>query len=76
MIGLVKGLKGYEGVSQKDYEYVLAETGFADKSDFDFEEFVEICGELKDILLSPGPKSKARVAERARIPVEKSGGGV
>lgn len=76
VIGLVMSLKGYEGVSQRDYEYVLAETGFADKSDFDFEEFVEICGELKDILLSPGPKSKARVAERARIPVEKSGGGV
>ena len=42
VIGLVKSLKGYEGVSQKDYEYVLAETGFADKSDFDFEEFVEV----------------------------------
>ena len=42
VIGLIRSLKGYEGVSQKDYEYVLTETGFADKSGFDFEEFVEV----------------------------------
>ena len=43
VVGLVKSLKGYEGVSQKDYEYVLTETGFADKLDFNFDEFVEVC---------------------------------
>lgn len=42
VIGLIKRLKGYEGVSQKDYEYVLMETGFADKTDFNFDEFVEV----------------------------------
>lgn len=42
VIGLIKSLKGYEGVSQKDYEYVLTETGFADKPDFNFDEFVEV----------------------------------
>lgn len=42
VIGLIKSLRGYEGVSQKDYEYVLTETGFADKSDFIFDEFVEV----------------------------------
>jgi glycerol-3-phosphate dehydrogenase len=42
VIGLIKSLKGYEGVSQKDYEYVLTETGFAGKSDFNFDEFVEV----------------------------------
>ena len=42
VIGLIKSLKEYEGVSQKDYEYVLTETGFADKSDFNFDEFVEV----------------------------------
>ena len=42
VIGLIRSLKGYEGVSQKDYEYVLTETGFADKSDFNFDEFVEV----------------------------------
>ena len=42
VIGLIKSLKGYEGVSQKDYEYVLTETGFADKSGFIFDEFVEV----------------------------------
>jgi len=74
VIGLIKSLKEYEGVSQRDYEYVLTETGFAGKSDFNFDEFVEICGELRDIVFSP--VSKALVAERSRIPVEKSGGGV
>ena len=42
VITLIKSLKGYEGVSHKDYEYVLTETGFADKSDFNFDEFVEV----------------------------------
>ena len=41
-IGLIKSLKGYEGVSQKDYEYVLTETGFADKTEFNVDEFVEV----------------------------------
>ena len=92
VIGLIKSLNGYAGVSQKDYEYVLTETGFADKLDFNFDEFVEvwwtfplirlagfadslqICGELRDIVFSPVPR--ALMAERSRIPVEKSGGGV
>ena len=42
VIGLIKNLKGYERVSHKDYEYVLTETGFADKAAFDFDEFVEV----------------------------------
>jgi len=45
VIGLIRSLKGYEGVSQKDYEYVLTETGFTDKSDFNLDEFVEVCSE-------------------------------
>jgi len=44
VIGLIKSLKGYEEVSQKEYEYVLTETGFADKSDFNIDEFVEVWG--------------------------------
>ena len=42
MFGLIGSLKGCKGVSQKDYEYVLTETGFAGKSDFNFDEFVEV----------------------------------
>jgi glycerol-3-phosphate dehydrogenase len=42
LISLIRNLKGYEGVSQKVYEYVLTETGFVGKSDFGFEEFVEV----------------------------------
>lgn len=42
VISLIRSLKGYEGVSQKDYEYVLTETGFVDRSGFDLEEFIEV----------------------------------
>ena len=42
--GLIGSLKGYEGESQKDYECVLAETSFSGKSDFNFDEFVEVWG--------------------------------
>ena len=42
VIGLIKSLRGYEAVSQKDYEYVLMETGFADKPDLNIDEFVEV----------------------------------
>jgi len=42
VFGLIESLKGYEGVSRKDYEYALTETGFADKPDFNFDEFVEV----------------------------------
>jgi Ca2+-binding EF-hand superfamily protein len=39
----------------------------------DFEEFIEICGNLKDVGVTPSTVLKK---ERKRIPVEKSGGGV
>ena len=44
VFGLIESLKGYEGVSRKDYDYVLTETGFAGKSNFNFDEFVEVWG--------------------------------
>lgn len=42
VFGLIESLKGYEGVSRKDYEYALTETGFTDKPEFNFDEFVEV----------------------------------
>lgn len=42
VFGLIESLKGYEGVSHKDYEYALMETGFTDKPEFNFDEFVEV----------------------------------
>lgn len=33
---------GYDGIKDKDLEYILAETGLADRHDFDFDEFVEV----------------------------------
>ena len=41
---LVKGLRGFEGIKSKDYEYVLEEAGFAPNKDVDFDEFVEVSG--------------------------------
>ena len=39
---LVKGLRGFEEVKQKDYDYVLEEVGFASRKELDFDEFVEV----------------------------------
>ncbi|KAF8992697.1 hypothetical protein BDQ17DRAFT_1546385 [Cyathus striatus] len=62
---------GYEGVLGKDYVYVLEEAGFGDRVDVDFDEFVEISGNLKEVSVVPSaPVTKQK---RMRIPVEKSG---
>ncbi|KAG8214396.1 FAD dependent oxidoreductase-domain-containing protein [Butyriboletus roseoflavus] len=67
---------GYEGFREADYRYVFAQEGLDDRrqTDVDVDEFIEICGQLKDVSMM----SMAKVAkkERKRIPVEKSGGGV
>ncbi|TFK34145.1 DAO-domain-containing protein [Crucibulum laeve] len=71
--GLVKEVPGYAGVSRKEYDYVLEEAGFKNRKDMDFEEFVEVFGNLKDVAFAPvASKQKKRLS----IPVEKSGGGV
>lgn len=72
--GAVREVAGYEGVSGKDFEYVLEEAGLRGVLGVDFDEFVEVCGNLKEVALLPVQKNKKR--ERLRIPVEKSGGGV
>ncbi|GLB40496.1 putative FAD-dependent glycerol-3-phosphate dehydrogenase family protein [Lyophyllum shimeji] len=70
----VREVPGYEGVSSKDFEYVLEEAGMKKARELDFDEFIEICGNLKEVVLAPATTSARR--ERLRIPVEKSGGGV
>ncbi|OCH86882.1 DAO-domain-containing protein [Obba rivulosa] len=72
---LIKCLPGYEGLKSKDYDYVLEEAGFNRTQDVDFDEFVEICAELREVVFSPVFATQAK-SERLRIPVEKSGGGV
>lgn len=71
----------YDGVRESDFRYVLREAGLSDLfegrgrgRDVDFEEFVEICGDLKDVSIAPAVSKKG--VQRRRIPVEKSGGGV
>ncbi|EIN08083.1 DAO-domain-containing protein [Punctularia strigosozonata HHB-11173 SS5] len=72
---LVGGLHGLELVSDKDVKYVLEEAGFAGRKDVDFDEFVEICAELKEVSTAPKVLATEK-AERRRIPVERTGGGV
>ncbi|KAH7923338.1 DAO-domain-containing protein [Leucogyrophana mollusca] len=72
---VLRALPGYEAIRAKDYDYVFDEAGFADREDIDLDEFVEICGSLKEVSFAPLSRKVAKV-ERTRIPVEKSGGGV
>ncbi|KAH9841669.1 DAO-domain-containing protein [Rhodofomes roseus] len=76
VLDLVKALPGYEAVNKKDYEYVLEEAGFSKAQHVDFDGFIEICAELREVLFSTVPSRPAGETERTRIPVEKSGGGV
>ncbi|KAF8887091.1 DAO-domain-containing protein [Infundibulicybe gibba] len=69
---ILEEVPSYGSISEKDYEYVLEEAGFKDRKVMDFDEFLEICGNLKEVAFAL-PASKQ---ERLSIPVEKSGGGV
>jgi glycerol-3-phosphate dehydrogenase len=42
LIELVMTLPGYQGVTRQNYDYVFAETGFTQKDDLSFDEFVEV----------------------------------
>ncbi|KAJ6606359.1 FAD dependent oxidoreductase-domain-containing protein [Mycena vulgaris] len=69
---VLQEVPGYEGIPAKDCDYVLEEAGFKTRTDVDFDEFLEICGSLKEVSFAPAPSKH----ERLTIPVEKSGGGV
>ncbi|KAJ7849319.1 FAD dependent oxidoreductase-domain-containing protein [Mycena leptocephala] len=69
---VLKEVPGYADIPAKDCEYVLEEAGFKSRVDVDFDEFLEICGSLKEVSFAHVPSKQ----ERLRIPVEKSGGGV
>ncbi|KAJ7221662.1 FAD dependent oxidoreductase-domain-containing protein [Mycena pura] len=69
---VLREVPGYENISQKEYDYVLEEAGFKTRADLDFDEFLEICGTVKEVSFTPAPTRH----ERRVIPVEKSGGGV
>ncbi|KAF7791470.1 hypothetical protein EIP86_002486 [Pleurotus ostreatoroseus] len=72
---LIHSLPGFQGMKKKDYDYVLEQAGYVGQSDLDFDEFVELCGELREVLFTPSA-SASNKKERRAIPVEKSGGGV
>ncbi|PFH49510.1 hypothetical protein AMATHDRAFT_147584 [Amanita thiersii Skay4041] len=80
LVQVMHEVAGYEGVKEKDLRYVLEGAGMTNKASIDFDEFLEICGNVKEIAFAPvtgtlsGTGSTNR--ERLRIPVEKSGGGV
>ncbi|KIK55114.1 hypothetical protein GYMLUDRAFT_62718 [Collybiopsis luxurians FD-317 M1] len=60
---------------EKDLKYVIDEAGFRGREEVGFEEFVEICGDLKEITLALSFAGAGKKNRKA-IPVEKSGGGV
>ncbi|KAJ4500948.1 DAO-domain-containing protein [Lentinula lateritia] len=81
VLQVIRQVPGYQEMLasdlDKDLKYVIEEAGFKGRKEVGFEEFVEICGDLKEIsfapaLVAPDPGRKQRKA----IPVEKSGGGV
>ncbi|KAH8113488.1 FAD dependent oxidoreductase-domain-containing protein [Phellopilus nigrolimitatus] len=76
---LLRNLQGYENARESDVGYVLDEAGLTGLDAFDFNEFVHICAELKEVTARPqsvAQSDEAERKERTRIPVEKSGGGV
>ncbi|KAF9448000.1 DAO-domain-containing protein [Macrolepiota fuliginosa MF-IS2] len=83
VLEIVKYVPGYEEVTRKELEYVLEEAGFMEREELDWEEFLEVCGGLREVIVSPaevhgvGANASAKTkSERRVIPVEKSGGGV
>jgi len=75
----VPGAYGYGEIPEKDWVYVLDEvlgSGSGDKVGWD--EFVEICENLKEVSFVGGisGKGEGKHEKRRVIPVEKSGGGV
>ncbi|KAJ3888317.1 DAO-domain-containing protein [Lentinula edodes] len=81
VLQVIRQVPGYQEMLasdlDKDLNYVIEEAGFKGRKEVGFEEFVEICGDLKEISFAPAlvahdPGRKQRKA----IPVEKSGGGV
>ncbi|KAJ3539501.1 hypothetical protein NMY22_g4709 [Coprinellus aureogranulatus] len=74
VLSVVRALPGYKGATEKDLKYVVGECGLDAKERVDLDEFIEICGNLKDVAIAP--TASFVKPERSRIPVEKSGGGV
>jgi len=70
---------GYEAITRKELEYVLEEARFSNQEALDWEEFLKVCGGLREVSISPAEVTgtySLKVRERKVIPVEKSGGGV
>ncbi|KAF5350533.1 hypothetical protein D9756_008519 [Leucocoprinus leucothites] len=79
ILDFVKEVSGYEGISRRELEYVLEEAGFSTHETLDWDEFLEVCGGLREVSVSPAEVNGAGALlgrERRVIPVEKSGGGV
>ena len=58
---------------------MLEEAGFSNQEALDWEEFLEVCGGLRGVNISPAQVTgtySLKARERRVIPDEKSGGGV
>jgi len=81
VLNYIKEVAGYEAITLKELEYVLEEAGFRDRETLDWDAFLEVCGGLREVSISPAKFAgtgslKTKIRERRVIPVEKSGGGV
>ncbi|KAJ4477372.1 FAD dependent oxidoreductase-domain-containing protein [Lentinula aciculospora] len=81
IIQVLREVPGYQDMLasdlNKDLNYVIEDAGFKGRKEVGFEEFVEICGDLKEITFAPALVTHdSGRKHRKAIPVEKSGGGV
>lgn len=67
---------GYQDLSEKDLKYVINEAGLNGREWLNFDEFLEVCGGLKEVVGVQPVGGTGKERKRTRIPVEKSGGGV
>jgi len=78
-INYINEVAGYEAITLKELEYVLEEAGFRERETLDWDAFLEVCGGLREVSISPAKvagTSSLNTRERRVIPVEKSGGGI
>jgi len=76
LLDILKTIPGYSEVNPKELEYVLKEAALEGQEYLNLDEFIEVSGNLKEVVSAPVPNKKAGAIGRLRIPVEKSGGGV
>ena len=58
-------MAGYEAITRKELEYVLEEAKFSNQEALDWEEFLEVCGGLRERLVFHLPRSLVHILSRS-----------